>query len=722
MINPRSDAIFQIGELLNNTFRIEAILGRGGTSEVYRARNEISGRPVALKVLRSEYAGNEDFLVLMKREEQMRDIRHDAVVGYSENHRTADGHIYLVMDYVDGPSLEARLKHGGLPANDILVVGRRVTEGLRAAHARKIVHRDLSPDNIILRDGDPAQAVIIDFGIAKDANPGAATIVGNEFAGKFSYAAPEQLAGNTDARSDIYSLGATLLAAFRGKPPNVGTNLMDVVRIKNEPLDTSDVPEPLKTIIERMTAPAPEARFQSCQEILDAITPPPGGQPDDPDRTVIRPLSPPDESHARAKKPAKAAGSSAGPADKGSSGGSRGPLVAALIVAVAAAAGGGAWYKGVLGGNRYPVADPFVLRVEQPDGGVPAAGGNVPSEAALEALTRIVDASGGTAGFTLASGEIADGWEDGVEKLLGTAVQLDAFQLSADGNQLELVGETQDEASRDEALALFDPGALPEGLSLAGQIDFGPALLTAEALQPVLQQVADCGPLETPDMPAEGFGRGQPVRVTGKLSGTGARITLFDAVAAVAGDREIEIETEILNPSLCLVEQHLPDVAQGGVEIVYSFGKDGAPNPSGRFYVGENPVIDIEVPAGITSGYLYASIIDVTGSVFHLLPNVSRPDNSVEALRAGQDGPITIRLAYPVGESNGPGKLAFLVDDSLLGKSKVMVLHTNDPLFEELRPMTESAEGYAAALEAEQLAHAGTIRSLDSRTVALLEP
>ena len=97
-----------------------------------------------------------------------------------------------------------------------------MAEGLVATHARKIVHRDLSPDNIILRGGEPAQAVIIDFGIAKDASAGARTIVGNDFAGKYEYAAPEQMHGRAEPRSDLYALGASLLATFRGRVPDVG--------------------------------------------------------------------------------------------------------------------------------------------------------------------------------------------------------------------------------------------------------------------------------------------------------------------------------------------------------------------------------------------------------------------------------------------------------------------------------------------------------------------
>ena len=83
MTDSRPGDLFQPGDLVNNTYRVEAILGRGGTSDVYRARSEISGRLVALKVLKSEFSTNEDYLLLLTREEAMREIRHDAIVRYS---------------------------------------------------------------------------------------------------------------------------------------------------------------------------------------------------------------------------------------------------------------------------------------------------------------------------------------------------------------------------------------------------------------------------------------------------------------------------------------------------------------------------------------------------------------------------------------------------------------------------------------------------------------
>ena len=85
----------------------------------------------------------------------------------------------------------------------------------------------------------PAQAVIIDFGIAKDANAGARTIVGNDFAGKYEYAAPEQMHGRAEPRSDLYALGASLLATFRGRVPDLGRSPGEIIARKQKPLDTA---------------------------------------------------------------------------------------------------------------------------------------------------------------------------------------------------------------------------------------------------------------------------------------------------------------------------------------------------------------------------------------------------------------------------------------------------------------------------------------------------
>ncbi|MDK3074800.1 protein kinase [Sedimentitalea sp. JM2-8] len=729
MIESRPNDAFQPGDVLNNTYRIEALLGRGGTSDVYKARSEISGRLAALKVLKSEFSGNDDYLVLLTREEEIREIRHDAVVRYSENHRTSDGLVYLVMDYVEGPGLDKKLKQGPMPASDLLTICRRVTEGLDAAHRRNIVHRDLSPDNIILRGNDPAQAVIIDFGIAKDTNPGAETIVGNEFAGKYAYAAPEQLSGQTDARSDIYSLGALLLANFRGAPPDVGKNPMEVVRKKGEPLDTEDVPEPLKSLIDRMTAPVPDDRFQTAAEVLAFLSKPTDAAPDiDPDATLIVP--PPRKPEARPdigpeptpSKPPAAPAPVAPPTD--TVGRSRGGMVAALIGLVVVLGGVGGYFTGAFDrflGPRYPVAEPYSLVIEKTADSAPSATGSVPSEQVEAALSGLMSSQSGTSRLTLASGDISDSWGADVLATLDQLAPLEEWRLLLDGNSAWITGTTTDAALHDRLSSAFASG-LPGALDGTAEITLRQLFLATAEVAPVLDRMADCGPLALPGATPVGFGPDSDIVVTGRVADTVTRVELFDALREIAGPRNVVLDVEVLNPTLCLIETHLPSAPAGGIGVEYTVGDRNEPNPSGRFFVGENPVIDIVLPANVVDGYLTVSILDVSGNVFHLLPNLNRQDNSVASLRAGRSGDVPVRVAYDLQEAAQNGLLAFRVDDSALGKSKVIVLHSAKPLFDGLRPTSESAVGYARALQDHVESDRDSILSLDSRILVTAPP
>ncbi|UWQ51799.1 protein kinase (plasmid) [Leisingera caerulea] len=719
MLESRPGDLFQPGDLLNNTYRIEGLLGRGGTSDVYKARSEISGNLVALKVLKQELAANEDFTVLMAREENIREIRHAAVVRYSENHRTPDGHIYLLMDYIDGPGLDKRLKQGPMAAGDLLVICRRVAEGLQAAHARNIVHRDLSPDNIILRGGDPAEAVIIDFGIAKDTNPGAQTIVGNEFAGKYSYAAPEQMSGQTDARSDIYSLGALLLANFRGEAPKLGANPMEVVENKQKPLDTSGVPEPLKSLIDRMCAPDPDDRFQTAAEVLAFLNNPDGGSltdvldgPAAEDATIIvpqtrQPAPPPPPEPAAEKTPEKK---------------SRGGLWAALAVLLLLGGGAGAYFSGMLDsfmGPSYPIVRPYSLIAEKPADGPVQIVGNVPSEATRDALLALAE----DADLTLASGEIAETWGVDVLDTVQPLEGLREWRLVVSNNKARLTGATSDTNVAEMLNERFRNG-LPGALEGKAEIRFELPMLPVAEVKAVMEAFADCGPLvRDGNGHYDGYAPTDPILISGRVASTATRLELFDALRALAHERQVVLDVEVLNDSLCVVEQHLPKAPSGGAEVEFAVGGSTVePNPSGRFFVGENPVIDVVLPGDVTDGYLTVSVLDVSGNVFHLLPNIARPDNAVASLRDGAAGDVPVRVAYSLEESSSGGGIAFKVDDSTLGKSKVLVLHSSEPLFDGMRPTSESAVGFAEALQASYEADSSRIRSLDSRILVTAKP
>ena len=718
MSSKDNPGIFQIGDVLNNTYRIDKVLGLGGTSEVYRAVSEISGRIVAVKALRAEFSRNEDFLNLMTREEAMREIRHDAIVRYYDNQRTDDGHVYLVMDYVDGPGLDRKVKDGGMSAEDVLIVCRRVTEGLVAAHAKNIVHRDLSPDNIILRDGKPEEAVIIDFGIAKDTNPGAETIVGNEFAGKFAYAAPEQLHGQTDARADIYALGALLLATFRGARPSIGNNLMDVVNIKARPLNTDGVPEPLKTLIDRMTRPDRDHRLGTAQAVLDHLDAVQDGRDlDDDDRTVVVPRGADQPSMSEAAtvvEPAPSVNETREPTIPPAPGKKRGPLLPVFAVLVVGAISMGVYLSGALDsltGPSYPLADPYSLEVSRAENSQPKAIGNIPSEEARETLRTLLAAQQGTTDLTLARGEIPDTWDADLLRLIDAVDHLPEFRVRADENSVQISGLTYDMAERQTLTATLTQEDMKGAFNVSASIDLGPRILSAQALYPVLAAHQNCGELTLVDPLPAGYPNGSQVSVAGRVDSRNTLDALTQRLNAAIGDRSLMLDVEVLNPTLCLIDSVLPNVREAGVGIDFKDGSDNSVNSSGDFFVGQNPVIEVVIPTNITDGYLFVSALDVSGNVFHLLPNLFIADNSVATLRAGRSGDVRLRVAHSASEGQDGSKLAFVVDDTSLGKTKVIAIHSGQQIFDGLRPTTESAGGYANAL-AQRL---GSINSLDSR-------
>lgn len=708
MAAPQSRDTFHVGDLLNNTYRIDAVLGRGGTSEVYRAISEISGRFVALKVLRSELSANVDYLRLMTREEAIRDVRHDAVVRYSENHRTPEGHVYLIMDYVEGPTLDRLMNQGPMKAEDLLVVAQRVAEGLVAAHARRVVHRDLSPDNIILRGGKPDEAVIIDFGIAKDDTPGAETIVGNEFAGKYAYAAPEQLHGRTDARSDLYALGATLLACFRGATPNLGANPVEMLRIKEAAPDTSGVPEPLKGLIDRLCNPKPEERFQTAVEVVQALDPgfvAPGTQrpapATKPPVTKVTPTPPPPP-----------------PLRRGGGG-----LVVLALLAILGIGGAGGYAMGVFDGlfaPVIPVVSPYTLLVEQAPGKPPVARGTMPAPELVAALKERIGKAGGTADVTLASGAIPESWGPEVMALVERLAALPEWRLSVTDGAATVTGTAPDRATRDAVMA-----AMPAqgAIKVTADVGFGPRILTLDAIQPALEAYQDCGALTVQDPPPAGWPTGAQIIVTGRMATEAARLQLYDALVAAIGDRQATVDVEILNNNLCAIEAALPKAPSEGFQVIFGFGDRPDPNPAARYFVGENPTIDVVIPAAVTDGYIWVSLVDVTGSVFHLLPNLNRPGNDVATLRAGQTGEVTVRVAYSVAEATGTPKMAFVVDDSIMGKSKIVILHAPRPVFETLRPMSESVSSFAAAIAGqEEQDQMSSLFSIDARILTTEKP
>ena len=269
-----SGATLAPGSLLSHTYRIDRLLARGGMGEVYRAQHEEMGTWHAIKIILPELVGDAKIVDLFRREAGvLRNIRNDAIVAYDGVFRDEQGRVYLVMEFVDGPSLSEILKQRKLAPEEVRTLRDRLASGLATAHETGVIHRDMSPDNIILQGGHLKDAKIIDFGIAKLADPDQATIIGDEFAGKLSYVSPEQLGmfgGAVDARSDIYSLGLILAAAATGRRLNMGDSPMAVLEARKSVPDLSAVPDELRDELAAMLQPDPADRAQTMRLLISA--------------------------------------------------------------------------------------------------------------------------------------------------------------------------------------------------------------------------------------------------------------------------------------------------------------------------------------------------------------------------------------------------------------------------------------------------------------------
>ncbi|MEZ4403072.1 MAG: serine/threonine-protein kinase [Kofleriaceae bacterium] len=228
-----------IGTLMGS-YRVTGVLGSGGMGDVYRAEHTLIGRPAAIKVLNAAYAKDREVVNRFFNEARAATaIHHPGIVEVFDFGYLPDGNAYIVMEFLHGESLAARIaSRGQLLETEAFAIARGIASALGAAHAAGIIHRDIKPDNVYLVP-DPEAATgervkLLDFGIAKltDGAGGdwSQTRTGAVL-GTPSYMSPEQCsgAGRVDARADLYSLGCVLFEMLAGRPPFVGHGAGEVI-------------------------------------------------------------------------------------------------------------------------------------------------------------------------------------------------------------------------------------------------------------------------------------------------------------------------------------------------------------------------------------------------------------------------------------------------------------------------------------------------------------
>jgi serine/threonine protein kinase len=270
-----------IGQTLGGRYKIEELLGQGGMSAVYKGMDPNLKRVVAIKMIHPHLSDNPEFVVRFKEEAAaVAQLRHPNIVQVFD-FNSDDNLYYMVMEFVPGETLQARLKRLNaaqrhLPIGDALRFAVQVCEAADYAHQRGMIHRDIKPANVML--DIHGQAILTDFGIAKIIGGQTHTATGATV-GTALYMSPEQIRGlEVDGRSDVYSIGVTLFEMLNGRPPYEADSAMTLMMMHlNDPVPDlhqvrPDTPDDLVQAIERALAKNPAERFHTAAEMATALS------------------------------------------------------------------------------------------------------------------------------------------------------------------------------------------------------------------------------------------------------------------------------------------------------------------------------------------------------------------------------------------------------------------------------------------------------------------
>lgn len=260
--------------VLNDRYEIHRRLARGGMAQVYLARDRSLDRPVAVKELVPEFAGDPSFVERFRREAQAAaNLSHPNIVGVYD-WGAQDGTYFIVMEYVDGPSLSRVLRSDGpFHPRRAAEIAAEVAAGLGFAHSHGVVHRDVKPGNVLLtRSG---QAKVTDFGIARALSSSDEDLTqAGSVMGTATYFSPEQAQGlPVDPRSDLYSLGVVLYELVTGRPPFSGDTPLAIAykHVQDQPAPPSTLmaglPEALEAIIMKLLSKRPDDRYATAEEL-----------------------------------------------------------------------------------------------------------------------------------------------------------------------------------------------------------------------------------------------------------------------------------------------------------------------------------------------------------------------------------------------------------------------------------------------------------------------
>jgi eukaryotic-like serine/threonine-protein kinase len=266
-----------MGELLAGRYELQDVAGSGGMSNVYRARDTVLERTVAIKILHAHFSDDPEYVERFRREARaLAQLNHPNIVTVIDRGEYK-GRQFIVFEHVEGENLKELVdRDGQLPVERALGLVHQVARGLAFAHEHGVVHRDVKPHNVLIDEDGVAK--VTDFGIARSIDPADGLTETGALLGTSEYIAPEQASGGrVDERSDQYSLAAVLYELLAGEPPYTGENFMAVaMKHVQDPVPSvrevrPDVSQRLDAIVARALAKRPENRFPSTEALMAAL-------------------------------------------------------------------------------------------------------------------------------------------------------------------------------------------------------------------------------------------------------------------------------------------------------------------------------------------------------------------------------------------------------------------------------------------------------------------
>ena len=267
-----------VGLVFDHRYEVQQKIGVGGMADVYRGKDTLLGRPVAIKILHQNFGSDQDFVARFKREAQAAGkLNHPNVVSMYDVGFDQGFH-YIIMEYVSGCTLKEYIQHHGdqVTVQEAVKITVAIAEGLEHAHMMGIVHCDVKPHNILITDS--GRVKVTDFGIARAINSATTMMYTNSVMGSAHYISPEQASGKSiNVSTDIYSLGVVLYELLTGEVPFRGETPVSVAlqhvkdpvvapRIKN-----AMIPPQLEQVVLIALEKEPGKRFGSISEMIQAL-------------------------------------------------------------------------------------------------------------------------------------------------------------------------------------------------------------------------------------------------------------------------------------------------------------------------------------------------------------------------------------------------------------------------------------------------------------------